>query len=198
MKNQVFQTGNTFDSQSFQVGHARKVWRRIEEQLPGYGMIKNVSDFVEAGLIRSGMAIVQDASVGADDKDIKVLTWAQLLAALNDSYTAVENPSGNPKTKGYYEKDGDNYVATTDTTVTDGKTYYEKVTAAGIDSLGIIGFLQEDVPVTSAATVCTGNVIVKGEIYGYMMGDTPETAAAVAAAVKGMTQKNGLNIRVVE
>lgn len=197
MKNQVFQTGNTFDSQSFQVGHARKVWRRIEEQLPGYGMIKNVSDFVEAGLIRSGMAIVQDASVGADDKDIKVLTWAQLLAALNDSYTAVENPSGNPKTKGYYEKDGDNYVATTDTTVTDGKTYYEKVTAAGIDSLGIIGFLQEDVPVTSAATVCTGNVIVKGEIYGYMMGDTPETAAAVAAAVKGMTQKNGLNIRVI-
>lgn len=197
MKNQVFQTGNTFDSQSFQVGHARKVWRRIEEQLPGYGMIKNVSDFVEAGLIRSGMAIVQDASVGADDKDIKVLTWEQLLAALNDSYTAVENPSGNPKTKGYYEKDGDNYVATTDTTVTDGKTYYEKVTAAGIDSLGIIGFLQEDVPVTSSATVCTGNVIVKGEIYGYMMGDTPETAAAVAAAVKGMTQKNGLNIRVI-
>lgn len=197
MKNQVFQTGNTFDSQSFQVGHARKVWRRIEEQLPGYGMIKNVSDFVEAGLIRSGMAIVQDASVGADDKDIRVLTWEQLLAALNDSYTAVENPSGNPKTKGYYEKDGDNYVATTDTTVTDGKTYYEKVTAAGIDSLGIIGFLQEDVPVTSSATVCTGNVIVKGEIYGYMMGDTPETAAAVAAAVKGMTQKNGLNIRVI-
>ena len=191
MKNQVFQTGNTFDSQSFQVGHARKVWRRIEEQLPGYGMIKNVSDFVEAGLIRSGMAIVQDASVGADDKDIRVLTCEQLLAALNDSYTAVE------KTKGYYEKDGDNYVATTDTTVTDGKTYYEKVTAAGIDSLGIIGFLQEDVPVTSSATVCTGNVIVKGEIYGYMMGDTPETAAAVAAAVKGMTQKNGLNIRVI-
>ncbi len=197
MKNQVFQTGNTFDSQSFQVGHARKVWRRIEEQLPGYGMIKNVSDFVEAGLIRSGMAIVQDASVGADDKDIKVLTWEQLLAALNDSYTAVEHPSGNPKTNGYYEKDGDNYVATNDTTVTDGKNYYEKVTAAGIDSLGIIGFLQEDVPVTSAATVCTGNGIVKGESYGYMMGDTPETAAAVAAAVKGMTQKNGLNIRVI-
>ena len=197
MKNQVFQTGNTFDSQSFQVGHARKVWRRIEEQLPGYGMIKNVSDFVEAGLIRSGMAIVQDASVGADDKDIKVLTWGQLLAALNDSYTAVDSPSGNPKTKGYYEKDGDNYVATNDTSVTEGKTYYKKVTAAGIDSLGIIGFLQEDVPVTSAATVCTGNVIVKGEIYGYMMGDTPETAAAVAAAVKGMAQKNGLNIRVI-
>lgn len=198
MKNQVFQTGNTFDTQSVRVGHARKVWRRIEEQLPGGFLIKNISDFVTAGLIRSGMAIVQDATVGADEKDIKVLTWEQLLAALNDSYTAVENPSGNPKTKGYYEKDGDNYVATTDTTVTDGKTYYEKVTAAGIDSLGIIGFLQEDVPVISADTLATGNVIVKGEIYGYMLGDTQEDAATISAAVKGMAQKNGLNIRVID
>jgi hypothetical protein len=41
-------------------------------------------------------------------------------------------------------------------------------------------------------------VIVKGEIYDYMLGDTPEDAAIIAPAVKGMTQKNGLNIRVVE
>ena len=43
------------------------------------------------------------------------------------TYTAVENPSGNPKTKGYYEKSGDAYNAyspTEDTTVTEGKTYY--------------------------------------------------------------------------
>ena len=154
MKNQVFQTGNTFDAQSFSVGHARKVWRRIEEQLPGGFMIKNVSDFVTDGLIRSGMAIVKDASNGADEKDIKVLTWAQLKAGIAGE--------------------------------------------GGIDSLGIIGFLQEDVPVLSANTIATGNVIVKGEIYGYMLGDTPEEAAVVAAAIKGMTQKNGLNIRVVD
>ena len=153
MKNQVFQTGNTFDSQSFSVGHARKVWRRIEEQLPGGFMIKNISDFVSAGLIRSGMAIVKDATQGADEKDVKVLTWAQLKAGISGS---------------------------------------------GIDSLGIIGFLREDVPVTSASTIGTANVIVKGEIYDYMLGDTPEDAAIIAPAVKGMTQKNGLNIRVVE
>lgn len=153
MKNQVFQTGNTFDSQSFSVGHARKVWRRIEEQLPGGFMIKNISDFVSAGLIRSGMAIVKDATPGADEKDVKVLTWAQLKAGISGS---------------------------------------------GIDSLGIIGFLQEDVPVTSASTIGTANVIVKGEIYDYMLGDTQEDAAIIAPAVKGMTQKNGLNIRVVE
>ena len=153
MKNQVFQTGNTFDAQSFSVGHARKVWRRIEEQLPGGFMIKNVSDFVSAGLIRSGMAIVKDDTQGADDKDIKVLTWAQLKSAISGS---------------------------------------------GIDSLGIIGFLQEDVPVIDGNTIATGNVIVKGEIYGYMLGDTQSDAATIAAAVKGMTQKNCLSIRVVD
>jgi len=154
MKNQVFQTGNTFDRQTFSVGHARKVWRRIEEQLPGGFMVKNVSDFVSAGLIRSGMAIVKDTTSGADEKDIKVLTWAQLLAGIAGE--------------------------------------------GGIDSLGIIGFLQEDVPVLGASTVATGNVIVKGEIYGYMLGDTQANAATIAAAVKGMAQKNGLSIRVVD
>lgn len=154
MKNAVFQTGNTFDSQSLSVGHARKVWRRIEEQLPGGFMIKNVSDFVTAGLIRSGMAIVKDTASGADEKDIKVLTWAQLKTGISSQ--------------------------------------------SGIDSLNIIGFLQEDVPVMSANTVATGNVIVKGEIYGYMLGDTAADAATISAAVKGMTQKNGLNIRVVD
>ena len=156
MKNQVFQTGNTFDSQSFGVGHARKVWRRIEEQLPGGFVIKNVADFVSAGLIRSGMAIVKDSTAGADVKDIKVLTWAQIKAAIT----------------------GDS--------------------PAGIDSLGIIGFLQEDVPVIDANTIATGNVIVKGEMYAYMFGDNLEDAAAISEAIKGMTQKNGLAIRVVE
>lgn len=156
MKDRVFQTGNTFDVQSFSVGHSRKVWRRIEEQLPGGHMIKNVSDFVSKGLIRSGMAIVKDTANGADAKDIKILKWSDITGAVTG-----ENPTG-------------------------------------IDSLGIIGFLQEDVPVLSAQTIATGNVIVKGEIYGYMLGDTPEEAATVADAIKGMTQKNGLNIRVVE
>jgi hypothetical protein len=64
--------------------------------------------------------------------------------------------------------------------------------------LGIIGFLQEDVPVIDANTLATGNVIVKGEIYGYMLGNTQANAATIAAAVKGMAQKNGLNIRVVD
>ena len=71
-------------------------------------------------------------------------------------------------------------------------------TPAGIDSLNIIGFLQEDAPVLSAQTIATGTVIVKGEIYDYMLGDNLEDAALIAAAIKGMSQKNGMAIRVVE
>lgn len=153
MNNQVFQTGNTFDAQSFSVGHARKVWRRIEEQLPGGFLIKNVSDFTTDKLIRSGMAVVKDSTQGADEKDIKVLTWSQLKSGISGS---------------------------------------------GIDSLGIIGFLQEDVPVIDANTVATGNVVVKGEMYGFMFGDNATDAATIATAVKGMTQKNGLAIRVID
>lgn len=40
-------------------------------------------------------------------------------------YTAVSSPSGNPSTKGYYELVNGSYVATSDTTVQSGKTYYE-------------------------------------------------------------------------
>ena len=41
-------------------------------------------------------------------------------------YTAVVDPSGNPKEKGWYEKDGDTYELTTDTTVQAGTTYYSR------------------------------------------------------------------------
>lgn len=56
----------------------------------------------------------------------------------------------------------------------------------------INGFSDRDIPVTDANTVATVNAVVKGEIYGYMLGDT------VSAAIKGMTQLNGMAIRVVD
>ena len=43
---------------------------------------------------------------------------------LAPAYIAVTNPSGNPKTQGWFEKSGNDYVATTDTSVANGKTYY--------------------------------------------------------------------------
>jgi len=43
---------------------------------------------------------------------------------LAPAYIAVTSPSGNPKTQGWYVKSGNDYVATTDTTVQQGTTYY--------------------------------------------------------------------------
>ena len=158
-----FQIGNSFDSQTFEAGHAKKVWRRIEEQLPGGYHVTNMSNFASDGLIQAGMAVVKDTASGADVRDVKVLTWAQIK-------TAVTGQS-----------------------------------PAGIDSLNIIGFTQEDVPVYQHGTggsatynYGTCNIIVKGEIYGYMLGATAADAATISAAIKGMTQKNGMAIRVID
>lgn len=48
------------------------------------------------------------------------------LPEAEDSYSSV-TPAGteNPKEEGWYEKDGNEYELTTDTTVTEGTTYYE-------------------------------------------------------------------------
>lgn len=51
--------------------------------------------------------------------------------AVTLTFGAVASPSGNPKTKGYHEKDGDNYVPSTDTTVDGTKTYYEVTNPTG-------------------------------------------------------------------
>ena len=65
--------------------------------------------------------------------------WAEYLDGIavisvgTETFTAVENPSGNPAALMYYEKDAsNNYFRTTDTTVVSGKTYYTRtVTNAG-------------------------------------------------------------------
>lgn len=51
-----------------------------------------------------------------------------LGSAGTETYTEVQSPTGNPKSKGYYEKDGSNnvYRLTWDTSVVTGKTYYTR------------------------------------------------------------------------
>ena len=59
--------------------------------------------------------------------------WAEFIDGIAVVYvgvfTAVENPSGNPALLGYYEKSGDGYVPTTDTTVVETKTYNARTNA---------------------------------------------------------------------
>lgn len=137
----TFQTGNTFDHKTVSVGHARKVWRRIEEQLPGGFKVSNVADFATDGNIPCGSALVVDTAA----KTAKVLKASELT--------------------------GD---------------------SAATNIATVNGFSDRDIPVADANTVATVNAVVKGEIYGYMLGDE------VAAAIKGMNQLNGMSIRVVD
>lgn len=70
-----------------------------------------------------------------DSTKVTEETMAAIEAALYGTdpvYVAVESPSGNPKTSGYFEKVDGKYVASTDTSVIEGKTYYEK-TAEGTE-----------------------------------------------------------------
>ena len=55
-------TGNTFDKKTFTYGHARKVWRSVRHVYPAGGTIKNVSDFVAAGIIKAGTPVKFDSA----------------------------------------------------------------------------------------------------------------------------------------
>ena len=55
----------------------------------------------------------------------------------SNRFVAIENPSGNPKTKGWYYKSGSSYYLSKDTSVQSSTTYYEK-NNAGIDSRTVL------------------------------------------------------------
>lgn len=57
----------------------------------------------------------------------KVEHMYKIVGGETVKFTEVKEPTGNPKTKGYYESDGTKYRPTWDTEVVTGKTYYEKV-----------------------------------------------------------------------
>ena len=173
--------GNTFGSQSVSAGHARKVWREVKDQFPAGGKVVNLSDWLtnSVGKIPAGTPCkwYDDATYG---KLVKAFTKAEILAAANPTYTEVANPTGNPKTKGYYELSTDEYVATNDTSVTENKKYYEKHDAIGYAALGINGFSLYDVDIEAGDTVGTETVVYAGEIYSYMLDSD------VLAAIKDL------------
>lgn len=68
--------GNTFDQATLKYGHARKVWRSIKAVFPVGGIISNIADWVEAGIIPAGTPAIWDAK----EKTVKCLTDAQATA----------------------------------------------------------------------------------------------------------------------
>lgn len=86
------------------------------------------------GTPTSGKTLVQMiGDVAAGNLSIEfVSTLPEVASATNNTiymvpttaYKAVTNPTGNPSTSNYYELSNGSYVASTDTTVQDGKRYY--------------------------------------------------------------------------
>lgn len=105
--------GNTFDKTSFGVGHSRKVWREIQHRYPGGGVISNVSDWVDAGVIPSGRPVKFDMSA----KTMVVYTDAQITEAADISTLGIN---------GYLQEDAyltDANTIATGTCVYEGEIY---------------------------------------------------------------------------
>ena len=81
-------------------------------------------------------------------------------------YVLVENPSGNPKTKGYYEVINKKYVLTQDTTVY-SKNYYQQELDIGILIDTNIGLIQGVKEVLNSGDMYNSNssIITSGTIY---------------------------------
>lgn len=89
--------------------------------LIGFHVEGNYKTLVSESTAMMGMVLFAEYLDGIAVVDIGTAT-----------FTAVENPSGNPAEKGYFEKDASNkYFRTTDTTVVSGKTYYTRTVTAG-------------------------------------------------------------------
>lgn len=69
------------------------------------------------------------------------------------SYTAIDNPSGNPKEQGWYEESDGVYSLTKDTTVVSGKTYYTGEENASLQIGLPIYYREHETPI---GTVLTG------------------------------------------
>lgn len=83
-------------------------------------VLKDVSDIPD-DFTAANKAYIERAFIG-EPKKVIVYTFG---TDTTYSYTTAEPQSGdNPKTLGWYELDDGEYVATKDTSVTEGKTYY--------------------------------------------------------------------------
>lgn len=110
------------------------------ENIDLYYIDPNDSDFAKLGLVYRVDGETNligfhangnySTAVGESFALMGLTLWAEYLDGIAvveiGSFTAVENATGNPKTKGYYEKVGEQYVPTEDTTVKANKDYYEK------------------------------------------------------------------------
>lgn len=182
--------GNTFNKGEMSMGHARKIWREQREVLPAGGIITNVEDFVENGVIPSGRPVIFDDKA----KKMVVLTKEMVLEAAEAAAETIPDfdPAETYAVGDKVRKDGKTYecIEAIEEAAAWDASKWEEVEEA-ISLSGINGYLKEDAPLEDENTVATGTVVVDGDIYEYMFDDEE------AAILKALPQSNGMKIRFV-
>jgi hypothetical protein len=91
----------------------------------------NVSGKGAKPIYKDGAALAADVILSGDTVTMSydgtnyvVTNVMEAEETYEQIYVAVASPSGNPSTQGWYELSGGSYVATSDTSVVSGKTYY--------------------------------------------------------------------------
>lgn len=110
----------------------------------------------------------------------KVYKPLPIVAQMEDVYTAVESPSGNPATQGWYEESEGVYTQTADTEVTEGKTYYTKSEVEQKDENGDTVYAYGDKP-TGAK--------YEGVLYRSVLKEKPAASIMFAGIVNDNVMK---------
>ena len=91
---------------------------------------------------------IEQIQLAANGIIYQIGLWTtQPFSQLETEYKIVANPTGNPAQLGYYKKNGDDYVAASETTVTENTTYYTASTKLNIIDGGILTKLQSQAEV---------------------------------------------------
>ena len=126
--------GNSFNSKSFSVGHARKVWRSVRSVYPGGGTVANVSDWKDKGVVPSGRPCKFDPKA----KTVTVYTDAQVKAAVTKPETGEAPGIASLGINGHIEEDiriVDGNTVGTATVVYAGEIYEYMLDSAVVTAL---------------------------------------------------------------
>ena len=110
----------------------------------------------------------------------KVYKPLPIVPVMEDVYTAVANPTGNPSTSGYYEKSGETYTLSEDTEVDGTKTYYTKSEVESKDADGNTIYQYGSLP---------AGAVYEGMLYRSILAKKPAASILIDGVVNDVVMK---------
>ena len=110
----------------------------------------------------------------------KVYKPLPIVPVMEDVYTAVANPTGNPSTSGYYEKSGETYTLSEDTEVDGTKTYYTKSEVESKDADGNTIYQYGSLP---------AGAVYEGLLYRSILAKKPAASILIDGVVNDVVMK---------